>query len=139
MIDFETGEDKLPEFLSLPGYKFMLIAHNIRKADDGEIDLINEVYDYSVEHNYPFVCLTSSLEDDINIWSDQTGAEYDFYLADDTTLKTIIRSNPGLLLLKDGVIINKWSNATLPNEYELSGALEETSLGDITEIGRAHV
>lgn len=131
MIDFETGEDILPEFLGIPGYKFILISHDITKADDGEIDLINEVYDYSVENRYPFVCLTSSLQEDINIWSDQTGAEYKFYSADDITLKTIIRSNPGLLLLKDGVIINKWSNTNLPNEYELSGSLDKTSLGII--------
>lgn len=131
MIDFETREDVLPEFLAARGYKFILIAHDITKADDGEIDLINEIYDYSVENNYPFVALTSSLEVDINEWKDQTGAEYKFYSADDTTLKTIIRSNPGLLLLKDGVIINKWSDATLPNEYELSGALEKTPFGAI--------
>ena len=134
MIDLETGEDRLEEFLEIPGYKFLLVAHDITNADDGNIDLINEIYDYSVEYRYPFVCLTSSLQEDINKWSDQTGAEYKFYSADDITLKTIIRSNPGLLLLKDGVIIKKWSRFDLPNEFELSTSLDKTSLGSIDEM-----
>ena len=116
------------------GYKFILVAHRINEADDSNIDLINEVYDYSVDQNYPFICLTSSLESDIEEWSDKTGAEYPFYHADDITLKTIIRSNPGLLLLKDGVIINKWDHHSIPDEYQLTDSLDKLELGKLSKI-----
>ena len=129
MQEVETGEDITERVLADDGYTFLLIAHRIEEADDGNIDLINEIYDYSMEHGYGFYALTSSEEKDILLWCDRTGAEYPFCLADDITLKTIVRSNPGLLLIKGGTILNKWSDSNLPDEYVLTDALEKIPLG----------
>ena len=63
------------------------------------------------------------------MWRDKTGAEYPFCQMDDITLKTIIRSNPGLMLIKDGVILNKWSDNSLPDEYVLTDSLDKLELG----------
>ena len=43
----------------------------------------------------------------------------------------MIRSNPGMLLLKDGMIIRKWSHNTLPSEEEMGQNLEESGIGDL--------
>ena len=83
----------------------------------------------SLEHGYGFYALTSSPEDEIELWRDKTGAEYPFCQTDDITLKTIIRSNPGLLLVKDGTILNKWSDNRLPDEYVLTDSLDKLELG----------
>lgn len=125
----ETGEDITDTVLNDKNYTFLLIAHRIEEADDSEIDLINEIYDYSVEYGYAFYCLTSSPDFLIEQWKDKTGAEYPFCLADDVTLKTIIRANPGLVLMKDGIVLNKWNCRNLPDEYTLSGPLESLELG----------
>lgn len=129
MMSLDTGEDITDSVLSDNGYTFLLVAHRIEEADDSDIDLINEIYDYSVEHGYGFYALTSSPEDEIELWRDKTGAEYPFCQMDDITLKTIIRSNPGLLLIKDGTILNKWSNNRLPDEYVLTDSLDKIELG----------
>ena len=129
MIDLNTGEDITDDVLTDIGYTFLLVAHRIEEADDSNIDLINEIYDYSVEHGYKFYCLTSSPEEQIELWKDKTGAEYPFCQMDDITLKTIIRSNPGLMLIKDGVILNKWSDNSLPDEYVLTDSLDKLELG----------
>ena len=76
-----------------------------------------------------FYALTSSPEEQIELWRDKTGAEYPFCQMDDITLKTIIRSNPGLMLIKDGVILNKWSDNSLPDEYVLTDSLDKLELG----------
>ena len=44
-----------------------------------------------------------------------------FCSADETTLKTIVRANPGYLLLKNGTIERKWSWAGIPAAEKLSG------------------
>ena len=129
MLEVTTGEDITERILTDEGYTFLLIAHRIEEADDSNIDLINEIYDYSVEHGYGFYALTSSPEDDILLWCDRTGAEYPFCQTDDITLKTIVRSNPGMLLIKGGTVLNKWSDNNLPDEYILTDALEKIPLG----------
>lgn len=138
MMEMETGEDITEKVLTDKGYTFLLIAHRIEEADDSNIDLINEIYDYSVEKGYGFYCLTSSLDYQIEQWKDKTGAEYPFCLMDDITLKTIIRSNPGLLLIKNGTILNKWSDNDLPDEYALTDKLENLDLGQQKQESSLH-
>lgn len=138
LVELSTGEDITDSVLAYNGYTFLLVAHRIEEADDGNIDLINEIYDYSVEHGYKFYALTSSSEEAIEEWCDQTGAEYPFGQMDDITLKTIIRSNPGLLLLKDGIILNKWADNQIPDEYVLTDALDKLELGKQKPVNEWH-
>jgi hypothetical protein len=44
---------------------------------------------------------------------------FDFYTADNIMLKTVVRSNPGLVLIKNGMIIKKWHYKDLPSKEEL--------------------
>ena len=138
VTDPQTGEDITQALLNDTTYTFLLIAHRLEQASDSYIDLINEVYDYAVDNGYRFCCLTSSPQEVIALWRDRTGAEYPFYMADDITLKTIVRSNPGLLLIKNGTILNKWSDTDIPNEYELNGRLEDIPLGQLQTRNGMH-
>ena len=115
------------------GYVFLLVAPHLEKADDSQLDLMNQVFEYAEDNDYPFYCLTASGEKGISRWCDQTGAEYPFCQTDDIVLKTMIRSNPGLMLLKNGVVIRKWSHNNLPDEYVLSDRLERIETGKMPE------
>jgi triosephosphate isomerase len=127
----EDGEDITEQILAEKGYTFLLIAPHLEQADDSRLDEINQMYEYSLDNGYPFYCLTASGEKAIEKWCDLTGAEYPFCLTDDITLKTIVRSNPGLVLMKDGKVIRKWSHNNLPEEEELSEKLEDSELGQL--------
>ena len=128
IIRQEDGEDITDIVLDDENYMFLLVAHQMELADDSSIDLINELYDYSLKYGYPFYCLTSSSDEDILRWQNSTGAEYPFCLMDNTTLRTMIRSNPGVLLLQKGKVLNKWGVNEIPDEYQLNGPLEELPL-----------
>ena len=129
ITDNKTGLDLTNSVLSHKGYTFLLIAPHLETADDSNFGDIDRLYEYAQSYDIPFYCLTASTSKAIKRWIDLTGAEYSFCITDEAVLKTIIRSNPGLLLLKDGTIINKWSHNNLPNEAKLSRPISQSSLG----------
>ena len=127
----EGGEDLTEQILNNPDYTFLLIAPHLEQADDSRLDEINQMYEYSLDNRADFYCLTASGTKAIESWRDRTGAEYPFCQTDDITLKTMIRSNPGLILLKDGKVIRKWSHNDLPTEEALTAKLEASEIGQL--------
>lgn len=127
--DFEIttteGEDITDDVLEHKGFTFLLIAPWLEHADDSNFGYIDELCEYAEDNGHRFLCLTSSNEKGISHWRDITGAEYEICNADGTTLKTIIRSNPGLLLIKDGEIQAKWSHNKLPHGEDLTTAIDQ--------------
>ncbi len=133
IADRKTGKDLTDSVLRHKGYTFLLIAPYLERADDSNFGDIDQLYEYAQTYNIPFYCLTASTAKAIQRWRDITGAEYPFCITDETTLKTIVRSNPGLLLLKDGTIINKWSHNQLPNGAKLSLPITQSVLGKMPQ------
>ena len=90
--------------------------------------------------NMDFYCVTASTDEEIAEWEEQTGAEYPYLRADDTLLKTMIRSNPGLFLLREGTILMKWHCNDIPTEEqwpeELAYYLDENRDPKAQEEGR---
>ena len=117
------GVDLTEQVLADSSYVFLLVSPFLEQADDSRLDLINELYEYAHEHSYAFYCLTSSTHQNIDRWREMTGAEYPFCTTDGITLKTVIRSNPGVVLLKNGTIIRKWSHNNLPEFNESQSVL----------------
>ena len=117
--DAMTGEDLTDQILSNEGYTFLLIAPYLEKANDGVMGELLSLYDFSQEQGIDFYCLTSSGDEAIANWIEMTGAEYPFCHADAVVLKTMIRSNPGLMLLHDGKVVGKWPSTDLPRPNEI--------------------
>ena len=125
----DTGEDITEQVLTKKGYTFLLVSPRLAVADDSNFGDIDQIYEYAEENGIDFYCVTASANDEIERWRDLTGAEYLFCNADETTLKTMIRSNPGLMLLKDGTIIGKWSHNALPQTDDLTAPLQQLTIG----------
>lgn len=125
----DTGEDITEQVLTKKGYTFLLVSPRLAVADDSNFGDIDQIYEYAEENGADFYCVTASANNEIERWRDLTGAEYQFCNADETTLKTMIRSNPGLMLLKDGTIIGKWSHNALPQTDDLTAPLQQLTIG----------
>ena len=108
------------------GYEPPIQDFHIVSQEDG-LELTDTILG---DDNYTFLLVAA--------WQENTGAEYPFALADEITLKTMIRSNPGLMLLKKGVVINKWSSASIPDEYQLNAPLEKLPLAHLSRKTLVH-
>ena len=129
ITDEKTGEDLTEQILNKDGYTFLLVSPMLEVAQDRNFGNIEGIYEYAKENGYAFYGLTASTDKGIKHWRDITGAEYPFYVTDGTTLKTMIRSNPGLLLLYKGTIINKWNHNDIPKVAELNAPLNLLTIG----------
>ena len=117
--DSETGEDVTEDILYNEGTTLLIIIPDLRHADEGCVDKVNDLYECAIEKGYQFYCLTGSADPkDQTYWVEHTGAEYGFYIGEERLLKTMVRGNPGLIVIKDGIIHKKWSNYMLPEKID---------------------
>ena len=125
----DNGDDITDEVIDSKGYTMLLIAPYLEKSDNMQFNDINRIYDYARENKVPFYCLTASSDKEIERWKDMTGAEYPFCLTDATTLRTVIRSSPGLVVIHNGRIIGKWSHNALPDESMTKVDMQHSAIG----------
>lgn len=136
-FNFYNGEEEVTDIvLESPNPVLLLIAPKLEDASDERVDEINNMYDYALEHRIDFYCVTGSDDEAIRDWTDITGAEYPFLHADDILLKTIIRSNPGLVLLKEGTILMKWHYNDIPEEEDIEAEINSRLEGNAPEMKR---
>lgn len=129
----ENLNDVTMDLLADSGYTFLLVSPHVEDASESDLDLIDDVFDYCAHWGYNMIGVTASGTDAVRQWTENAGAEVPFMFSDEIPLQTMVRSNPGLVLIRDGVIVNKWSHALIPPDEELSAPLEEISVGYMPE------
>ncbi|PLX22838.1 MAG: DoxX family protein [Marinilabiliales bacterium] len=119
-ISTSLGNDITEVVLNDNKFTFLLISYDLNKANKKHMDEINDLA-LSLEESgvCNFICLTSSLDEDIDRFKAETNAIYLFFNTDEITLKTMIRANPGIVLLKQGTILNKWHYKNTPSYEEI--------------------
>lgn len=127
-VDDATGEEFADIILSDSGYVGILVMERLEVANESRVDKINDMYDLFCEHEAMFYATTSSSEENILLWRKRTGAEYPILWADNIMLKTMIRSNPGFILIKDGLVVAKWNGVDMPEIDNISKSTPLESL-----------
>jgi len=107
------GQEVTDMILSDPGYSLLVIYQSFKKASLDNIGDINRLVDLAISKGYKVYGLTSSLPEDMEAFKEKARATYPIYNMDGTTLKTMIRSNPGLMLIKGGTVMGKWHHRQL--------------------------
>lgn len=110
------GEDKTP--YSFEGNKLMIIIFNADKASARNISAIRELTQ-KLEGKVDCMILTGSAIESIEKFRHENQLAVPFYFVDATVLKTIIRSNPGIALWKDGTVLGNWHHNDTPSADEI--------------------
>jgi len=114
-IQDAQGNNYNKELLGNPYYSLVIVAYNLDKTNDDAINRINALaYNLVQNFNIRTILLTSNSAKDAEAFSKRHHLISEIYYADGVPLKSMVRSNPGILLLKNGTIINKWHFHSLP-------------------------
>lgn len=125
--------DITDSILSDSNYVFLMLSPSLEDINMSYLSDFEDIDNYANDNGYKFYCLTSSPTDEIMNWARENVINFKFCTMDERAIKTIVRSNPGLVLLKNGVVINKWADISIPSESDLKGPLGNTPYGQITD------
>jgi len=114
-----AGNDYTETFVNNPGYQFLVVSYSLEAASRKGFEKIDKLHDDIYHDGHTLVVLTGSLDNEIQSFRQGLHPDIEFYHADDIELKMMIRANPGLVLLKDGVVMGKWHWRDLPDYKEL--------------------
>jgi hypothetical protein len=111
-----TGKGDITDLiLSSPGFTMLMISGNLSKAKAGSLEKGFELGRFCIRNNIDFYIVTASNSAEVDKYDNGLS----FCFADETTLKTMIRSNPGYMLLENGTIRGKWSWANMPDTSDM--------------------
>ncbi|MGB1319153.1 MAG: hypothetical protein ACPG5W_13130, partial [Flavobacteriales bacterium] len=118
IMDFSVmtaeGEDLTEDFLMSENFTFLLVAHDLDKSVLQPQSRINELASALMEKGYRFTGLTASVPEKAQAFVIANASPFNYLFCDQIVLKTIIRSNPGLMLIKDGNVYGKWHYNDIP-------------------------
>ncbi len=112
--DFD-GNDYTEDLLSNPEYTLWVVAYDIDKTDRKAFEKISKLTEAATKNNIRSIGLTANNDIVTDSLRHEFNLAFDFYQCDATPLKTMIRTNPGVILLKNGEVIAKFPAAALPS------------------------
>ncbi len=122
-ISDNEGNDVTEEVINEPYPNLIVVSTRVEDLgpfDIKALDRINQtVKELSDEYNLRGIFLSASSMDEVYYLNEQLGFVLETYYADAVPLKSMVRSNPGVLLLQNGDVLNKWSKKSFPSKKEL--------------------
>lgn len=123
IISDAEGNEITEQIVQNPYYNFIVVSMDVTKLSPYDylvFDKINQtIRDISNEENIRAVLLTSSASHDVQYLNSELDLILETFYADAVPLKSMVRSNPGVLLLQNGRVIKKWSKNAFPSKEEL--------------------
>lgn len=118
------GNDYTEDILNEPVI-FLLVAYDISKSNEKVQPEINQFVEEVNKAGYYFYGVTASAYNEAEDFRHKHQSMFEYYSADATMLKTVIRSNPGLVLLKNGTVAGKWHYNDFPGFEEVKKLIGE--------------
>ena len=108
---------------SLTGTKLLIVFHTLDDVNPKETEAINKLLEELKGSDIQPMAVTSSGNDEFEAFRHEAQLSISYAFADAVMLKTMMRANPGLVLLKDGVMKGKWSWRNTPDKLTLQSVL----------------
>lgn len=118
-------------------YSFFLLIPDLSILSDIQYDTINKIALYAGNNKCNVYCLTASTRNEVLQFKENLNPEIMICLADNRLINTIVRTSPGLMIMKKGLIVAKWSRWSFPFDLHLGCNMNEliTSSPSSVRIG----
>ncbi len=117
----ENGSDIGYDILHETEYTFMVVMYDIDKSAQGSIPTeLSELTKQAESAGIMSFGVSSSPYEAVEEYKHKYQLAFPIYTADEIFLKTIVRSNPGIVLMKEGKVMGKWHGNDLPSFAEIS-------------------
>ena len=105
----ENDTDDLTDSILQAPKALLIVSYNLNRSDQSVFKNLQKLGEEAIRKNYPVYLLSASSMDEFKALKAKYKLPFDMLYCDETTLKTIIRANPGIVLLKKGVVAGKWN------------------------------
>ena len=99
---------------------FVFVAPYLDEMTERDFKECQRIYDFATENGFNYLWITSVNPEYVYELQDKYYMFDEVYYGDELELKTMVRSNPGLMLMDNGVILDKWSKIDFPCEKEIN-------------------
>jgi len=114
-IQDAQGNNYTQELLSSPYYQLYIVAYNLKATNKKAINRINALaVNLTQNYNVRTIFLTSNSPIDAAAFAKEHRLISEIFYTDGVPLKSMVRANPGLILIKNGTVINKWHYYNMP-------------------------
>jgi hypothetical protein len=106
------------EFL-FQGNKVILLSSNLTKMSSSNLDQLTQLFSSLQKAPVDLIFMAAATQEEIDALIKKMGWSVQGLQADATVVKTIMRANPGIMLLKDGVVVQKYHHNNTPEALEV--------------------
>lgn len=121
IMDESRNNDYVDDFFGNDStHKIMIVMNDVSKANVASIDKLKEIIEFCKTSGIDLYPLTASNSEVVDAFRHEHQLDFPFYYGDKTNLKSIIRSNPGLVLMEGNVVKKNWPSTRLPSVKRFS-------------------
>lgn len=122
----EYGTDLVDGILSDPDYTLLMVSHDLEKVNEDALQMAGQWAQLEMlAEDFTFLAVSASTTESVERITSDLGLSYPFFAGDEIMLKTMVRSNPGFMLIAHGSILGKWGFRDFPDLSELDPGLPE--------------
>ncbi|MCL2510775.1 MAG: hypothetical protein FWF09_01855, partial [Bacteroidales bacterium] len=108
------GDDVTESYLDVETPTYIVTSYNIETWRGGALPKLNQLYQQAIDREYNFIMIVDEDPQKVQLFIDEYNIEFPVYTGDGTELKMMNRSNPGVTLIENRTVKQKWSVLNIP-------------------------
>jgi uncharacterized membrane protein YphA (DoxX/SURF4 family) len=125
ITDLLQKKDIKNNIITSNDYTFIIMMRDVTEITPEKFAAVQTLINELDSNKINYLVITGSLPEETKVFNKENNTDIYFYYSDVTPLKTAIRNNPGVILIKEGYVIDKWSYRNIPSMEEIQNSMPD--------------